>query len=286
MSLRFFPLALLVSASVAFASSGFAQDEKKADPPAEAPAAAPAPASDAPDPAFDPKEKEHTAYRFIGLRFRDVFVPKFMVNIFADGGASVNVFMFGPEFTTRKDRLEFDFALMYGDYSMDPFLFKSKDDPEAGYEIVSSSMKVLYFTVDLLYEVPIDKSGRFSFLVGGGVGLGIVFGNLRRNQAYPNNRNAVDPNDVGAWKPCRAQGNPGVTSTQNGEAFCDDSNPHYGSYDEPSWANGGSKPSVFPWLALPQFSFRYKPIKQLQTRFDLGFSVTGFFFGLSAGYGL
>jgi hypothetical protein len=43
---------------------------------------------------------------------------------------------------------------------------------------------------------------------------------------------------------------------------------------------------IFPWLALPQFSFRYKPIKQLQTRVDLGFSTAGIFFGLAASYGL
>ena len=55
---------------------------------------------------------------------------------------------------------------------------------------------------------------------------------------------------------------------------------------EPSWANGGAKPNVFPWLA-PQVSFRYKPIKQLQVRGDVGFALSsGFFFGLSAGYGL
>ena len=50
----------------------------------------------------------------------------------------------------------------------------------------------------------------------------------------------------------------------------------------PGWANGGSKPFIFPWISLPQLSLRVKPIKQLQTRADVGFSLTGFFFGLSA----
>src|SRR5262245_10858177 len=65
---------------------------------------------------YDPAEEPGKAYRFIGLRFRNVIVPKFMVNIFADGGATVNAFTFGPEFTTRKDHLEFNIALSYADY--------------------------------------------------------------------------------------------------------------------------------------------------------------------------
>ena len=43
---------------------------------------------------------------------------------------------------------------------------------------------------------------------------------------------------------------------------------------------------IFPWLAIPQVSLRYKPIKQFQTKVDLGFSTSGFFFGASASYGL
>jgi hypothetical protein len=29
-----------------------------------------------------------------------------------------------------------------------------------------------------------------------------------------------------------------------------------------------------------------KPIKQVESRFDFGFSLTGFFFGMNAGYAL
>ncbi|MBW2456174.1 MAG: hypothetical protein JRI68_16765 [Deltaproteobacteria bacterium] len=69
--------------------------------------------------------------------------------------------------------------------------------------------------------------------------------------------------------------------------WCDNENDHFGNYDEPSWANGGSKPFIFPYISIPQLSFRYKPIKQFQARFDTGFAITtGFFLGLSAAYGL
>ncbi|XYH98850.1 hypothetical protein ACMHYB_03545 [Sorangium sp. So ce1128] len=225
-----------------------------------------------------PLEKDGKAYKFIGMRFRNVIVPKFMINLFADGGASVNVFTFGPEFTTRKNGLELDLSLSYADYSMDPFLFKGKNDDQFAWEMVSSDMKLVYFTSDLLFEIPLDEEkGRFSLLIGGGVGLGVVFGNLYRAQAYPNTAGSVpSPEDVGSWSKCSGAGS----------AYCDASNNHYGNYDEPSWVNGGAKPSVFPWVSFPQVSFRYKPIKQLQTRLDAGLSITGIFFGLSAGYGL
>jgi hypothetical protein len=241
----------------------------------------------APEPAApsgnEPLEESGKAYRFIGLRFRNLIVPQFMINLFADGGASVNVFTIGPEFSTRKDGMEIDLALSYADYSMDPFLFKGKDDGNEAWEIVSSDMKLLYFTTDLLYEIPLDKEkGRFSLLVGGGVGIGVVLGNLYRAQAYPGTPGNVNVDDVGSWRKCTGPG--GADST--GVVYCDSSNNHYGAYDEPSWANGGSKPSVFPWISFPQLSFRYKPIKQLQARLDTGFSISGFFVGMSAGYGL
>ena len=88
--------------------------------------------SDGDEEIWDTQEDPTRAYRFINLRFRDVVVPKFMLNIFADGGRTVNVFTFGPELSIRKDRLEYDFAFSYADYSMDPFLFKGKSDGDQG----------------------------------------------------------------------------------------------------------------------------------------------------------
>ncbi len=208
-----------------------------------------------------------------------------MINLFAQGGATVNVAMFGPEFTTRKNGTELDFAVQYADYSMDSFIFKGKNEADNAYEVVSSTMKMVLFTADLLYNVPIDKTGKFSFLVGAGIGFGVVFGNLNRAQAYPiDGSTSADPNDPTKWGTC--SGVAAKPTTSGGAPYCGPENNHFGNYAEPSWANGGYKFNIFPWISLPQLSFRYKPIKQLQTRFDTGFSTSGFFFGLSAGYGL
>ena len=235
------------------------------------------------DPAeYDPKEEPGKAYRFVGLRMRNVILPKFMMGLFAEGGSTLNVFMFGPEFTSRRDNTEFDFALQFADYSMDPFLFKGHGENEFSYEEVSSDMKALYLTLDMLYDIPVDKTGKLSMLVGGGVGLGFFTGNLYRAQVEPTaaGNGKLNPDEFNSWQKCR----PVPPSPPS--SYCDAKNDHYGNYDEPSWANGGSRPFVFPWISLPQVSVRYKPIKQLQTRFDAGFSLSGFFLGLSAGYGL
>jgi hypothetical protein len=158
--------------------------------------------------------------------------------------------------------------------------------------MVSSGIRQLMLTMDILYEIPLEKdgerTGRFSLLIGGGFGFGFVLGPLYRSQAYPNTPGASGDNPS-QWSLCKGVGDP------KNPTYCENPNSHFspsgtingpGSYAEPSWAGGGSKPIIFPWLALPQISFRYKPIKQLQTRLDLGFSTVGFFFGLAASYGL
>lgn len=241
---------------------------------------------------YDPFEDPLKRYNFIGLRFRDAIVPKFLINAFgASGGGNVNVPMVGPEFSSRRDRLELDVALMFADFTMNPTLFKGKSEPDTAYEMVASGIRQVMLTLDVLYEIPIekdgDRTGRFSFLIGGGIGFGFVMGPLYRSQVYPLKPGASG-DDPSQWGLCRGTGNPNPM-------YCENPNSHFspsgkidgnGSYAEASWAGGGSKPILFPWLALPQLSFRYKPIKQLQTRFDTGFSTAGFFFGLSAGYGL
>jgi hypothetical protein len=232
------------------------------------------------------REDPHKSYYFVNARFRDIVVPKFMINMFASGGATVNVPTVGAEFTRRRDGVELNFAVSYADYSMNPFLFKGKSDGEESWELVSSSLKLVYGTIDLLYEIPVDDSGRFAFLIGGGVGIGGVSGSLYRNQVYPTNGTSINPSDPSSATKCAGPNDHANLRGSSGIPYCDSSNDHYGSYSEKSWANGGSLPLIFPWIALPQLSFRWKPIPQVQLRADVGFSTSGFYFGISGGYGL
>src|SRR5262249_5964154 len=132
------------------------------------------------------------------------------------------------------------------------------------FEIVSSSMKLVYLQLDIMKDVPLDKKGQFSFLIGGGIGLAAVFGNLYRTQAYPKDPakwSDPDTHDVSQWVPC-AGAQPGPFHQPPPHPYCTSSNNPSGApqgrpgYTEPSGANGGSKPFVSPYISLPQISFR------------------------------
>jgi hypothetical protein len=229
-------------------------------------------------PGFDdpnsPFEKANTTYRFVGARFRYIIIPQFYMGLFASGGRTVGVPAFGPEFTIRKNGFEYVLSAMYASYAMDPTAFKSKSDANEAYELVDTSIKALYLMSDFLWSSEINP--KFSVLYGAGFGIAAVFGDIHRVQAYPG---AGGANDPGSYQACRGQFVPNA-------AFCDNSNNHYGDYTEPSWANGGSKPIIFPWLSI-QTGLRFKPVKQFAARLDVGWNLlNGPFFGLAANYGL
>ncbi len=221
-----------------------------------------------------PVELPGKTYYAVGLRYRAVIVPKFMMNLFGSGGATVLAHGIGPEFTIRKNAFEYNLSAWFASYSMDPTPFKAKSDGAEAWEIVSSDIKILYLTADFMWSQ--DLAPEFAFNYGGGAGLGFVFGNLYRTQAYPLSPNANDATGAG-YAPCFAPGIP--------HPYCGPDNNHYGGYKEPSWANGGSKPIVFPWLAL-QTGLRWKPHRNFIGRLDAGFGTSGFFVGLGADYGL
>lgn len=217
-----------------------------------------------------PVEAPGETYLFVGLRYREIIIPEFMITLFADGGTTAAVESFGPEFGLRKDNFEFNFGAWYADYSLDPTPFKGKSDPESEWEVVESKISMLYLTADFLWTSPITPE--FGINYGMGAGFGVVWGDLIRNEAYP------DPNGSG-YLPCAGPGNP--PGNYCGPA----SDEEVYDYNEPNWANGGSKPVIFPWFAL-QTGARYKPHRNFAARLDLGFGLSGFFLGLGADYGI
>lgn len=215
-----------------------------------------------------PAEDPGRTYRFVGARYRVIVVPSFMIRLFGDGGTTVAAHSVGAEFALRKDAFEYNFSLWFAGYGMDPTAFKAKSDPEDAWELVESKIKVLYLTADFLWSHPFTPEIALNY--GMGAGFGFVFGPLHRNQAYRQSD--------GTYGRCTAPGSPNPT-------YCGSDNDHYNNYEEPSWTNGGSKPVIFPWLAL-QTGVRYKPHRNFVARFDAGFGTSGFFFGIGADYGL
>lgn len=227
-----------------------------------------------------PVELPGKTYMFLGARYRAIIVPKFMMNLFGDGGKTVVVHGFGPEFAFRKNAFEYNLSAWYAGYGMADTPFKAKDDGEKAWELINSKLKSVFLTADFLWSQ--DFSPEFALNYGLAGGFGIIFGDLLRVQARPGSDSA-DPNTGAGFVRCA--NNKDAADTLKGGGFCDDSNEHYAGYPEKSWADGGSKPILFPWFVL-QTGVRYKPHRNFAARFDAGFGTSGFFLGLGLDYGL
>ena len=214
-----------------------------------------------------PVEAAGKTYQFVGARYRAIIVPKFVIGLFADGGTTVVAHSGGVEFGIRRDNFEYDFGLWLAGYGMDPTPFKSTSDGPDAWELVESKIKVLYLTADFLWSHPFSPEVALNY--GMGAGIGLVFGPLYRNQAYPTGGDN--------YARCTAPGSP--------HPYCGNDNKHYNNFEEPSWADGGSKPILFPWIAA-QTGLRYKPHRRFVGRLDVGFGLSGFFLGVGADYGI
>lgn len=223
-------------------------------------------------------------YMFIGARYRNVMIPKFVQNLFSDGGKSLYAHTPGVEFAIRRDKFEYQLFGMLGLYNLEDVPFKGKSDENDAWEIINADYKILYLDADFMWSTD-DFTPGLSLIYGAGVGLGFVFGDLGRVQAYPaNSQGAFDPSEDGnpdAYRECAGVGSPTPQYCQGTGDGAD----HYGSYTEPTWADGGSSPLIFPWMAA-NIGLRYKAHKNFVGRVELGLMPTGAFVGLAADYGL
>jgi hypothetical protein len=253
------------------ADEAAADDSAKKEAPAEAPAAEASAASSA-------VEEPGKTYYFVGARFRAILIPSFVIGLFGDGGKTVFAPNFGPEFAIRRDNFEYNFSITYTSYVMTNTTFKAPSDPVEATELVDAHLKVIYLATDFVWSHPF--SPELALLYGGGAGLGIVWGPLYRTQAYP---------EGSGWAYCQGPPAPGASEPQASYCAPDptlgDKPQHYPGYQEPSWANGGSKPILFPWLAV-QTGLRFKPSHDFVARLDVGIGFGQVFFGLGADYGL
>jgi hypothetical protein len=218
----------------------------------------------------DPKK----TYYFVGLRYRAHIVPNFMMNLFGDGGTTVWANAFGPEMTVRKDAFEYVFSAWWTGYYMDWTSFKGSSDPSTAWERVKSDIQVLYLTTDFNFTKQVSPV--FGLNLSIGAGIGVVWGDLYRRQAYP--LAGTSPSNPDNYTSCLGPGNPNAT-------YCDNSNKHYGGYTEPSWANGGQKPNLFPWLGLGG-GVRIKPHRNFMARIDVGWGLIGPYLGIAGNYGI
>jgi hypothetical protein len=225
------------------------------------------------DPAADknsPFEEEDKTYYFLGLKYRGIMMPQFLLASFLDGAEGQYFGGFGPEFTFRKNGTDITLSAMYTDYSMDETRVKGAGDANYAWSSVSSTLKMMYFTIELTGSQQLHP--KWSWYYGGGAGFAAVWGEIIRNELTPPAVNPAAP--VNQWVYCPA----GVE-----DLYCSGDTPP--NYSEPSWFNGGSKPPLFPWLGV-QTGVRFKPHRRFVGRAELGLTLTGIFFSLAADFGL
>ncbi len=224
-----------------------------------------------------PVEKPGKQYLFVGARYRAVIVPTFIQGLFADGGETLVSHTPGLEFGIRKDAFEYNLFLQMGIYSASDVPFKGSSDDNTAWEILDFDYNLFFLGSDFMWSTDEFAPG-LSMTYGAGVGLGLVTGELIRTQAHPASRG--QEGDPDSYTRCTDVGQP-----SNWADFCGDDNDHYNGYVEPSWADGGSSPLIFPWIA-GQIGLRHKVSRNFVYRIEIGVMPTGAFAGVGADYGL
>jgi len=201
----------------------------------------------------DTREDPSKRYYYFGLRYRGDIIPKFVINAFVDGGATIYSNVVGLELDSRKDGLSQVFALSLQNYNTGDLLFLQKDKPQTAnnYSVINSSLNAIYASVDFLWSVPLDTSHHWDFEYGLGVGLGIIFGDLHDNWVYGGVGAPgpyYDPTTNQHFQQCpNTTVDPACNPTNHSNATIS----KVGNYSEQAGIVG-PKPILFPMINFPQ----------------------------------
>lgn len=215
---------------------------------------------------------------WIGARYRGLLVPSFVMNVVGEGGTTA--YLPGGSLTVEvpvSSRLDFVGSLGAQSFATGPFPFKPHGTPDTEWEIVESDLVAIVATAELMWRFPLDDAERVSFRLGGGLGVGLsVIGDLYRTQAYPA---SGDPSDPDSYEPCVGPNDPAGTFRYCNQLDKDAT--RYGEADR-ALGDGGARPVVYPWVALPQLGLELRPTDGFAIDLELGLSLTGFFGGAGA----
>ncbi|MBP9112145.1 MAG: hypothetical protein KBF88_05015 [Polyangiaceae bacterium] len=237
------------------------------------------------DVSNDVTEIRDRTYVYLGLRYRGTILPKFLLNAFVREGATVYQNSIGLEADFRTNNFSIIPSLTYTEFGLGDTLFleKNKDENFAGnWSNVNSTLKGIFVGADFLWSAKLSRTLDFEY--GVGVGVGVLFGDLETSWVYQNaNGPWVSSDGTKRFSPCITEGDGiGCRKIEHSNATVAKVN----RYKEANWFNGGYLPAFLPQLSIPSLGLRFKPHPRFQARLGLGMSLSGFWFGLSANYGV
>ncbi|MBL8743630.1 MAG: hypothetical protein JNK04_21120, partial [Myxococcales bacterium] len=197
---------------------------------------------DDPPAAEGPKLPSH----WMGVRFRGLLMPQFVMNIVGEGGTTTFWPGVGLTYTERLGTVDIEPSLTFTSYALGTTPFKPHEVPDTEWELIESDLWGATAALDILYRIALDTTGTVEMRIGGGFGIGLAFtGDLYRWQSFPKDGK---PGDPATYEKCKGPNDPAGTFR-----YCNqlDKDANRFGQPDPYWNDGGARPLVYPWLSLP-----------------------------------
>jgi hypothetical protein len=275
---------LMVSPSVETKPEGSAPPVV-VSPPAAAvplePAPAPAPVITPPrEPALAvaPSRHDGGAALHFGVRYRLGVLPQPLISLFARGGGTYIFHFLGVDLDMRWRRFSVTPALSYASLATSGDLFGDKNRLGPGHVVyLRSDLNAVLATADFAWTIPL--SHELDVELGAALGVGIPFGDLINNWAYATDAGPLKLGNA-RYAPCKTVNDGVGCRPQDHPAEDAPMRIRINGYKDRRWTEGGSSPTVIPWIAIPQVALRIRVTDTLAMRVGVGLATTGVWFGL------
>lgn len=215
---------------------------------------------------------------WLGGYFRHLWIPPYMTDPFFRRAPAVSNNGFGLTATYRTGGgLNVVMGVGYMPYEFSgPFLADAQ--PVTDTELVRSDLALWHLTGSLLWDIEFHHT--IALEIGFGIDVGLLTGEIRRNEAYL---------DDGSFRDCRGPLDPPNADPEAGEVFCDlpengsgldgtddvdDQGEHYDVVED-------RVPPVILFPMIPHVALRVQPFKHLTVKAEFAFGVVQLWAGVS-----
>lgn len=230
-------------------------------------------------------EKRDHWYLSIGAGYQGTVLPAFLLGAFVKGAPTTYFSTFKLSADFRKNGFSVVPSLAFTEFGSGDVLFVQRGKSEAvngNWSVVNSNIKMISAEVQLLWSTQVHRMVDIEY--GLGTGVGMTFDSLGLNWVYADANGKYESDSGRKFSQCGSNENPAGTTGCTKRDHSNSDVERVGGYKEPSWFNGGSKPSFLPILT-PVVGVRIKPHQNFMTRVGIGWGLYGPWFGLNGYYG-